>query len=126
MTEILDFPTSGDVTRGAILAQGAAPELAAVGVFSRVTFVASLGCHRELGRLRPHVAIAALHFKVASVKLELSGRVIEGLHNFPLLRHVTALASEVRPVRIGMTSLARLGGEMKLAERTRQKGFGQG
>lgn len=87
-------------------------------VLGRVTPVASLGCHRKVRR-STQVAIAALDFCVAPVQLELRRGVIEGPQDFPLFRHVTALTTQVRVVRVRMTGFAPVGREMVLAERTR-------
>ena len=90
-----------------------------MGVLGCVAAVARFRCHGKLRRLSAEVAIGALDLDVASVELKLGSGVIEGLHDFPLFGHVTALASQVRPMRVGMTSFACLGGEMELAERAR-------
>jgi hypothetical protein len=124
VVEILKFPLGRHVTRGAVLALNAGSELVAMRVLGRMTSGALLGGAGKLG-CGSGVAINALDFDVASLESESGAGVIEGPHGFPLFRHMTRLALERRLVRIGMTSVARLGGEMKLAERAGKKCFGQ-
>jgi hypothetical protein len=119
MPEILEFPMGSHVADRAVFVLNAGSKLAAMRVLGRVATVARFGCHGKLRRLSSRVAIGALDFYVSSVKLELGRGVIESPHDFPLFGHVTALASQIRPMRIRMTSVARLGGEMELAERAR-------
>ena len=71
-----------------------------MGILGRVAAVARFRCHGKLRRFSPLVAIGAPDFYVSSIKLELRRGVIEGPHDFPLFGHVTALASQVRLVRI--------------------------
>lgn len=110
------------MTRRAILFLDAPSELTGVNVLGRMT---SSALFRSVGKLWrcPHVTIGALNLNVASIKLELGGGVIESAQCLPLFRHVTTFASQRCLVRIGMTSLARLRGEMILAERARDESF---
>ena len=70
--------------------------------------------HFQVGRL---VALDALDLLMRSVNREFDGRVIERTQDFPRLRGVAFLAAHLGLVRIGVTGIAGLGTEVKLARR---------